>query len=106
MKVLVVIISLILASIRIWIGLNLESHATLDFVSIYKDIAHIFIGGLVVSWWYNRFRWKDCDPFHYYYTNIVAYTASTVEYLQSQPYEFYIFWFLSVVEVITAIISV
>lgn len=71
----VIAFGVILAVARVYIGLTIEpEHMTI--VAVYKDVAHLFIGGLAVAWW-----------------------------IQRCPWQWYLFWVLNSVEVATAIIS-
>lgn len=50
-------IGVILAILRIWIGYVVPpEHITL--VDLFKDTAHLFIGGLGAAWWYARKPWQ------------------------------------------------
>lgn len=72
---LTIFIGLILAVIRIWMGINITPGA-FDWTQVYKDMAHLFMGGLAVAWWFNRYKWQ-----------------------------WRLFWFLNAVEVAVAILS-
>ena len=48
---------LLLAAIRVFIGCTVDPDP-FAWVQAYKDAAHLFMGGLAVSWWVNRLRWK------------------------------------------------
>lgn len=68
-------IGVVLAATRVWIGFNIEPEP-FHWVQAYKDTAHLFMGGLAVAWWIKRLRWQ-----------------------------WYLFWGLSIVEVIVAVAS-
>jgi len=46
-----------LAAVRIWMGFNVEPES-FQWVQLYKDVAHLFMGGLFVAWWIKRQRWQ------------------------------------------------
>lgn len=50
-------IAALLAAARIWLGFNVEPEA-FQWVQVYKDSAHLFMGGLAVAWWYGRHDWQ------------------------------------------------
>ena len=54
----VVCLAVVLAIIRIWIGLTVEPDV-FSWVAAYKDMAHIFMGGLGVAWWLEQKRWQS-----------------------------------------------
>jgi hypothetical protein len=66
---------LLLAVGRIWIGMN-HAPESFQWLQVYKDAAHLFMGGLAVAWWFNR-----------------------------HPWQWWLFWSLNVVEVAVAILS-
>ena len=52
-------ISVILGLLRLYIGSEIEPESP-TWLDVYKDMAHVFIGGLGVLWWLFR---KD-DPMY------------------------------------------
>jgi len=52
-----VAIGLVLAVARVWIGFNVEPES-FAWSQAYKDVAHLFMGGLAVAWWIKRLRWQ------------------------------------------------
>jgi len=52
-----ILIGIILALIRIWMGFNIEPDS-FHWTQAYKDTAHLFMGGLLVSAWIASSRWK------------------------------------------------
>jgi len=72
---LVILFGVLLAIGRVWIGVTVPAEA-LTVVDVYKDVAHLFIGGLAVAWWLQRERWQ-----------------------------WYLFWLLNAVEVGVAVLS-
>ena len=53
----VIAVGVVLAIIRIWMGFAVEPESP-SWVDVYKDVAHLFIGGLAVAWWHARHRWQ------------------------------------------------
>lgn len=53
----VLLFAAVLAVIRVWIGLNVQPES-FEWVQAYKDVAHVFMGGLYVSWRYSRKHWQ------------------------------------------------
>lgn len=51
------LVGLLLIVSRIWMGLNIEPDP-FHWVQAYKDVAHLFMGGLFVAWWVKRHRWQ------------------------------------------------
>jgi hypothetical protein len=68
-------IGFVLVYLRIWIGINFEPEP-FHLLQAYKDIAHVFIGGLGVAWYYSKEHWQ-----------------------------WHLFWFMCGVEITTAIIT-
>lgn len=99
---LTLIFAAMLAAGRIWLGFNVEPDA-FSWPQVYKDVAHLFMGGLFVSWWYNRVTWD------------IAQFSVRPEFRQSlflfmtwweeQPYQWNLFWLLCVLEVVVAVAS-
>ena len=54
---LTILVAVILAVLRIYIGATVEP-PKMDLVDVYKDAAHLFIGGLFVAWWIRRQAWQ------------------------------------------------
>lgn len=52
-----VAIGIALALARVWIGASIEPEA-FHWIQVYKDAAHLFMGGLAVAWWFGRHRWQ------------------------------------------------
>ena len=52
-----ILIGSVLAAVRIWMGLNIEPEV-FEWLQAYKDVAHVFIGGLAVAWWFQRSDWQ------------------------------------------------
>lgn len=50
-------IAVLFAVARIWVGLNFTPEP-FHWLQAYKDAAHLFMGGLAVAWWLQRFRWQ------------------------------------------------
>lgn len=48
---------LLLAASRVWLGATVEPEE-FQWVQVYKDIAHLYMGGLAVAWWYKRYKWQ------------------------------------------------
>lgn len=49
--------AIVLAALRIYIGFAcVPEHFT--WVSAFKDVAHLFMGGLLVALWMQRKRWQ------------------------------------------------
>ncbi len=48
---------LALIIVRVWIGFSVPLES-ITFVDLYKDVAHLFMGGLAVAWWLQRNRWQ------------------------------------------------
>jgi len=46
-----------LSAVRVWIGATVDPEP-LSFVQVYKDIAHLFMGGLAVAWWRDQEQWQ------------------------------------------------
>jgi hypothetical protein len=66
---------IILATIRVYLGFTVEpQHATL--FDIYKDVAHLYMGGLFVAW-----------------------------RIQKKRYQFWLFWMMCLLEVAVATLS-
>jgi hypothetical protein len=49
--------ALFLAAVRIWMGFNVPPD-TFAWSQAYKDVAHLFMGGLFVAWRYARRGWQ------------------------------------------------
>jgi len=64
---------LVLAASRIWLAFEVEPEA-FSWLHVYVDVAHLFMGGLAVAWWHQERKWQ-----------------------------WYLFWFLNVVEVAAAV---
>lgn len=47
----------VLAASRIWIGYTVEPE-NFTWISAYKDVAHLFMGGLFVAAWIKGHRWQ------------------------------------------------
>lgn len=58
MKILLAI-AVLLAVGRIYIGFTVEPESP-SLVDLYKDLAHVFIGGLGVLWW----QFRKIDPLY------------------------------------------
>jgi hypothetical protein len=56
-KAAVIAAALLLAIGRVWIGATI-SPQPVRVDSIFKDVAHVFIGGLFVAAWIQRQRWQ------------------------------------------------
>ena len=56
-KSCVLLFGAMLAIGRVWIGVSIPPES-LTFVDLYKDVAHLFMGGLAVAWWFQRERWQ------------------------------------------------
>lgn len=54
---LTIAFGLLLAASRIWLGMNYAPES-FDWVQAYKDVAHLFMGGLAVAWWLQRHKWQ------------------------------------------------
>lgn len=70
-----IVIAAVIAAIRVYIGIAMEPEH-ISFVDVYKDTAHLFIGGLAVAWWIKRLPWQ-----------------------------WYLFWLLNALEVAMAVFS-
>jgi hypothetical protein len=75
MKYSIVLAALVIALIRVWMGFNVVPEPA-NWANVYKDVAHLFVGGLFVGW-----------------------------YIQRQAWQWRLFWALNVVEVAVAIAS-
>lgn len=72
---LAIAFGLLLAAIRIWIGFSVPPES-FSLVQVFKDVAHLFMGGLFVAW-----------------------------YIQRQSWQFWLFWWLNILEVVVATLS-
>ena len=82
------LIAAIFAIARIWIGFNIEPDS-FTWIAAYKDAAHLFMGGLTLSAWL-------AQPGSW---------SSLMFWKVKLCWQWQVFWFLNVVEVITAILS-
>lgn len=55
--VLVVVCGMLLAGVRIWMGVYVPPEPA-SLAQVYKDVAHLFMGGLGVAWWLQRLYWQ------------------------------------------------
>lgn len=55
---LTLIVGIVIGILRIVIGMNFPPQ-TPDLVSVYKDIAHLFMGGLAVALYRDRKEWQS-----------------------------------------------
>ena len=76
MKTCVLLLALLLALARVWIGMNIAPPAHISGVDVFKDAAHVFMGGLFVGW-----------------------------YIQRKPWQWRLFWAMNWLEVAAAILS-
>lgn len=53
----VIAAGLVLAVLRVVIGLLVEPVSP-TWVDVYKDAAHLFMGGLAVAWLYDGYKWQ------------------------------------------------
>jgi len=70
-----ILLGVLLALSRIYLGFNVEPEE-FHWISVYKDTAHLFMGGLFVAWYIKRYKWQ-----------------------------WYLFWALNIVEVAVAVFS-
>ena len=56
-KTTMIVIGMVLAVSRIWVGVNIEPES-FQWVQVYKDAAHMFMGGLAVAWWHKQYHWQ------------------------------------------------
>lgn len=72
MMLLLWIVALALAIVRVYLGMYVEPES-FTWVNAYKDMAHVFIGGLLVAAWLkkNRTLW-----FLFWALNIVEVTVA------------------------------
>jgi hypothetical protein len=98
----VVTIALILAVIRIWLGFTVEPD-TFAWTQVYKDVAHLFMGGLFMSWWHDRTT-RDISQFHIL-PEFRHEPWLTITWWDCQPWQWRLFWWLIVLEVIVATAS-
>lgn len=47
----------ILALLRVWIGMNFPPDS-FSWIQVYKDVAHLFVGGLFGAWLCQRMSWQ------------------------------------------------
>ena len=57
MKLFILVSAFVLAVLRVYIGYAVEPEA-ITYVDVYKDLAHVFMGGLLVSYLYSREKWQ------------------------------------------------
>lgn len=50
-------IGFVLVFLRVYLGFHVEPEPFTWF-QLYKDAAHLFMGGLAVAWWFQRTRWQ------------------------------------------------
>lgn len=55
--IIIITIALVLGLLRIWIGAKFAPEP-FKWLNVYKDIAHIYIGGLIVAWYYEKELWQ------------------------------------------------
>lgn len=96
-------IGLALAVIRIWIGFNIHPES-FHWIQAYKDSAHLFMGGLAVSWWVNRVKYRDVCIMLKNCVDVNLYETCTF-WVSVQPWQWWLFWALNVVEVSVAVLS-
>ena len=53
----IIVIAVVLAVSRLFIGLELENLPPLA-VNVYKDLAHVYMGVLVTVWYFQRKSWQ------------------------------------------------
>jgi len=86
---------LLFAISRIMMGIAVDPGHSLS--QVYQDVAHLFMGGLSVWWWKERYRWTEI-VFKHRVTRIL-------DYLVNQPFSWLVFWWLCTVEVSVAACS-
>lgn len=77
--------AILLAVIRLWIGLNIPPES-FQWVEAYKDVAHLFMGGLGVAWWMHL-------------------ESEEAEFEPALNWQFWLFVALCIIEVAVAIFS-
>ena len=96
-----ILIGVLLAAVRIWLGFNIEPES-FRWDQVFKDAAHLFMGGLAVAWWFNRYEltdedWDDTED------NSALFEALT--WCLLQPWQWWLFWSLNAIEVAVAVLS-
>ena len=86
---------LLFAISRIMMSIAVDPGHSLS--QVYQDVAHLFMGGLSVLWWKERYRWTEI-VFKHRVTRIL-------DYLVNQPFSWLVFWWLCTVEVSVAACS-
>ena len=54
---LTILAALLIGAMRIWMGFNVPTES-FEWLQVYKDVAHLFMGGLFVAWRIVRQKWQ------------------------------------------------
>ena len=54
---LAVITAIVLIAIRVWMAVEIPPESP-NWIDVYKDVAHLFMGGLFVAWYIQRLKWQ------------------------------------------------
>lgn len=103
-RLIVIALGLLLGALRIMFAVQGVEPEPFNWFDFYKDMAHVFIGGLIISWWNNSppFSplWMQSQPLWPWHARAQIWFC-----LQFYSWQWNLAWFLIVLEIITATLT-